>query len=109
MYTDHAGVRRWTSTAEIPDEALRCLCWGHEWSPGPATERPGYGGAVVEVRLSCPCGRLRVDVFDPRSFALLTRHYTGGAGPAPGAAMDRADARAEWTRRTRRRAMRVVG
>lgn len=106
-YVDAYGVKRWRVIEECGDQAVKCGWKGHRWDDSPPVKRRGYGGDVEEIRLTCDCGRERVDVCHPQTFALLSRSYAGGEGPAPGAAADRAGFRAEDMRRRRMQATNV--
>lgn len=97
------ATTRYHSLFEAPDAVLRCWAFGHRWDPGPVLDEPGWGARVWRVVARCDCGRVREDVLAPRSGALLSRHYGGGAGLSARVSVERADARKEWARRDRAR------
>ncbi len=101
-------VTRYSSLLDVPDVVLRSWAWGHRWDPGPVVERPGWGSTVWECRASCECGRVRVDVLDPATCAVISRRYAGGGGLYSREPASRTEARAEWARRQRARAAGVV-
>lgn len=102
-----SDVTRIGSLLDLPDESVRCLAMGHQWSDPPITDAPGWGMAAWELRLTCPCGRWRKDVVSADTMELIYRDYGGGVLLALGATVDRLEARAEWFRRKRAAALGV--
>lgn len=97
------GAEWHNSVLDAPDEAVLCWAFNHRWIPGPLVRRSGYGGDVNDCRAECPCGRIRVDTLHPKTFAKLTRSYSGGHRLRAGMAT-KDEARAEWFRRMRAKA-----